>query len=267
MHPMVQFALRALRGASEQLNRVRDRLDIARETQSEDTLLADTARFIEEQIARQFAKGYPLHGISGRYIPWKDGEGEGADYHWKIDLFHGYENLSINATGCAISMVCLFKGRPEHAVIISPFTDDEYITSRGRGAHYNGKRMRVSNAVSTDNARIALGLPEMRVRQRYFPDYMVMTQRLGAQASVIRTLGCPILDIAEVSSGRVDAAIVQGIDEQELAIGQLMLKESGALIGAPNGAPQVEVDGALMASGARLYKQLVRQIQPHLIRT
>ncbi|MCM5704371.1 inositol monophosphatase family protein [Larsenimonas salina] len=265
MHPMVQFALRALRGASEQLNRVRDRLDIARETQSQDALLVDTARYIEENIARQFAKGYPLHGISGRYLPFKEGSGEGADYHWKIELFHGYQNLAINANGCALSLVCMFKGRAEHAVVLSPFTDDEYLASRGRGAHYNDKRMRVSGHITEDEVRLAMGVPEMHVRSRYFPDYLSVLQRIGVQSSVVRTLGCPVLELAEFASGRVDAAFVFGIEEQDLAIAQLMLKEAGALIGTPSGQPQVDPDGALMAANPRLYKQLVKLVKPSLV--
>ncbi len=85
-------------------------------------------------IQRQLARGYPQHGVVGRYTPHREGEREGRDVLWRIEPFHGYSNLTVAAPGFALSLVCLVKGRPEHAVVICPFSDDEYLMSRGRGA-------------------------------------------------------------------------------------------------------------------------------------
>ncbi|WP_299261141.1 inositol monophosphatase family protein [uncultured Kushneria sp.] len=258
MHPMVQFALRALRGAQEQFVRVRDRLDIAREDNTLDTLLSDTAQRAETLIAAQFGKGYPEHGMSGRYIGWSEGRGEGRDYHWKIEIFHGYANLASGTSGCALSMVCLYKGRPEHAVIISPFTDEEYLVSRGRGAHYNGRRMRVPVRTSIDGSRIALGLPENWMRERYFSTWQILTTQLGARVDMLRASGCPLLDMLSLCAGHVDAGFILGLDEQDMHIVSLVLKECGALSGTPQGSPQIKIEGALMAASPRLFKQLVQ---------
>ena len=134
MNPMVQFTLRAARGAVEHFLRVRERIENAHEEFNLDRLLEDTARKAEATIIQQLQRGYPLHGFSGRYTPYKAGEGEGEDTVWKIEPLHGYSNLAVAGKGFALSVVCLVKGRPEHAVVISPFGDDEYIASRGRGA-------------------------------------------------------------------------------------------------------------------------------------
>lgn len=260
MHPMVQFALRALRGGQEQFIRIRERLDIAREDNTLDTLLSDTARRAESQLAAQFARGYPEHGISGRYIGWNEGRGDGQDYHWKIELFHGYANLAAGTSGCALSMVCLYKGRPEHAVVISPFTDDEYLVSRGRGAHHNGRRMRVPARVAVDGSRVALGLPENWMRERWFSTWQVLATQLGPRVDMLRASGCPLIDMVELCAGKVDAAFLLGVDEQDLHILSLMLKECGALLGSPGGAPQTKEEGALMAASPRLFKQLVQTL-------
>ncbi|WP_106475861.1 inositol monophosphatase family protein [Phytohalomonas tamaricis] len=262
MHPMVQFALRALRGASEQFIRVRDRIDDAREDRVLDTLLEETARQAEASIVRQFARGYPQHGISGRYTPYR--EGADRDYQWKIELFHGYANLAANTPGWAISLTSFYKGRAENAVIISPFTDEEYLISRGRGAQLNGKRIRVPARNGLSGSRVALGLPESWMRSRHLPAYLTITQQLGSQVDVLRTSGCPLLDLAELACGRVDSAFVLGIDEHDLDVATLMLKEAGALIGGADGSPQVEPEGVLMAAGPRLYKNLVQVLKPHL---
>ncbi|EPC01910.1 inositol monophosphatase [Litchfieldella anticariensis FP35 = DSM 16096] len=263
MHPMVQFGLRAMRSAAEQFVRVRERIENAHEEHNLDRLLEDVARNAETLIVRQLSRGYPQHGVSGRYTPFHEGQGEGRDYHWRIEPFHGYSNLCVAGPAFALSLVCLVKGRPEHAVIISPFSDDEYLASRGRGAQHNGKRIRVSKATVIGGARVAMSLPETWLRPRYLSTYLTAVQQLGPQIDVLRATGSGLLDIAELASGRVDAALVLGLEEQDKEVGTLLLKEAGALMGTPDGRPGVDTEGLLMAASPRLYKALVQQLKPH----
>ncbi len=265
MHPMVQFALRAARDAGEQFLRIRQRIENAHQDHNIDDLLEDAARNVETLIVRQLSRGYPEHGVSGRFTPHRDGdgEGEGRDVLWRIEPFHGYSNLSVAAPAFALSVVCLVKGRPEHAVVICPFSDDEYLASRGRGAQLNGKRIRVPATTAVAGSRITLGLPETWLRSRHLPAYLTLVQQLGPQVENLRASGSGLLDLAELAAGRADAAFVLGLEEQDMHVGSLLLKESGALMGTPDGRPEVGVEGPLMAAGPRLYKSLVQQLKPH----
>lgn len=264
MHPMVQYALRAARSAAEQFLRIRERIEVAHEERNLDRVLEDAARNAETLIVRQLARGYPQHGVSGRFTPHRDGEGEGRDIVWKIEPFHGYSNLSVAGDGFALSLVCLVKGRPEHAVVICPFSDDEYLVSRGRGAQHNGKRIRVTKATNVTGTRVAMGLPESWLRDRHLPTYLRLLQQLGPQVETLIATGTPLLDIAEMAAGRADAVFVLGLEEQDLQVGTLLLKEAGALMGGPDGSPSVAPEGSLMAAGPRLYKALVQQLKPHV---
>ncbi|MBF8222747.1 MULTISPECIES: inositol monophosphatase family protein [Halomonadaceae] len=263
MHPMVQFGLRAARSAAEQFLRIRERIENAHEEHSLDRLLEDTARNAETLITRQLARGYPEHGVAGRYTPHREGQGEGRDYHWQIEPFHGYSNLSVAGRGFALSLVCLHKGRPEHAIVICPFSDDEYLASRGRGAQHNGKRIRVPKAAAIEGSRLALGLPELWQRTRHFPAYLTLAQRLGPQVEVQLATGSGLLDMAELAAGRADMVFVLGLEEQDKLAGSLLLKEAGALIGSLDGAPSVPTEGQLMAANPRLFKALMQQLKPH----
>ncbi|QJQ94476.1 MULTISPECIES: inositol monophosphatase family protein [Halomonadaceae] len=263
MHPMVQFGLRAARAAAEQFLRIRERIENAHEEHNLDRLLEDTARNAETLIASQLVRGYPLHGISGRFTPYREGTAEGQDIHWRIEPFHGYSNLSAASAGFAISLVCLIKGRPEHAVVICPFSDDEYLASRGRGAQYNGKRIRVPKTTVIGGARIAMSLPETWLRPRHLPAYITLVQQLGPQIEMQRATGSGLLDMAELASGRADAAFVLGLEEQDKLVGSLLLKEAGALMGSFDGRPSIDNEGQLLAAGPRLYKALVQQLKPH----
>ena len=263
MHPMVQFALRATRSAAEQFLRIRERIENAHEEHSLERLLEDAARNAETLIARQLSRGYPQHAIAGRFTPYRAGEGEGQDVEWRIEPFHGYSSLGVAGKGFALSLVCLVKGRPEHAVVICPFSDDEYLTSRGRGAQHNGKRIRVPKTAAIGGARLAMGLPEGELRSRHLPAYLTLIQQLGPQLETQLASGSGLLDMAELAAGRVDAAFVLGLEEQDRLVGSLLLKEAGALMGTPDGKPAMETEGLLMAAGPRLYKALVQQLKPH----
>ncbi|HSH56406.1 MAG TPA: inositol monophosphatase family protein, partial [Halomonas sp.] len=153
--------------------------------------------------------------------------------------------------------------RAEHAVVICPFSDDEYLVSRGRGAQHNGKRIRVPGRHTVAGTRVAMGLPDASLRSRHLPAYLTLVQQLGPLIEMQRATGSGLLDLAELASGRADAAFVLGLEEQDLHVGSLLLKESGALMGTPDGQPRVEADGQLMAAGPRLYKALVQQLKPH----
>ncbi|WP_148252777.1 inositol monophosphatase family protein [Aidingimonas lacisalsi] len=264
MHPMIQLGLRAARSAAEQFVRIRERIENAHEEYNLDRLLEDTARNAETLILHQLTRSYPQHGVSGRYTPVAEGSGEGRDYHWSIEPIHGHSNLRVASRDFALSLVCSFRGRPEHAIVIRPFDDDEYMASRGRGAQCNGKRLRVTRRTELLGARIALGLPEAATRSRHLPDYLSVLQQLGPQVTTQYASGCGLLDMLELAAGRVDVGFVLGIEEQDSQVGTLFLKEAGALMGGLDGGPNVAVDGALMAASPRLYKTLVQQLKPHV---
>jgi myo-inositol-1(or 4)-monophosphatase len=264
MNPMVQFTLRAARSGVEHFLRIRERIENAYDEANLARLLEEAARKAEATVVQQLERGYPHHGVVGRYTDHKAGEGEGEDTVWKIEPLHGYSNLAVAGKGFAFSVVCLVKGRPEHAVIIAPFADDEYIASRGRGAQYNGKRMRVSKPTAVAGTRMAMSLPESDLRQRHLPTYLTLMQQLAPQLDTLVATGSGLLDICEVATGRVDSGFVLGLEEQDMHVGTLLLKETGALMGTPAGQPTIKAEGQLMAAGPRLYKALMKQLVPHL---
>ncbi|MGJ8514754.1 inositol monophosphatase family protein [Carnimonas bestiolae] len=264
MQPMVEFALRALRNAQENFFRIRDKIDIARQDRLIDNLLEDTARYCEQDIARKFSRGYPNHGIVGRYIPARKGQGDGKDYEWRIELLHGYSNLAAGSTAWAMSLMCLYQGRPEHVVVISPFAENEYVASRGRGVQFNQRRVRAPSITSITGSRVALGLPERWMRAKHLDTYTKLATALGSEVEVLRASGCALLDVAELAIGQVDSAFALGLDSHDLQVASLLLKESGALMSQPDGSPQVAPEQVVMACGQRLFRPLAQLVGPAL---
>ena len=90
-----------------------------------------------------------------------------------------------------------------------------------------------------------------------------MTSQLAPQLDTLVASGSGLLDICEVAAGRVDSTFVLGLEEQDMHVGLLLLKETGALIGTPDGQPSIKEEGLLIAAGPRLYKALIKQLAPH----
>lgn len=263
MNPTVQYMLRATRSAADQFLRIRERIENAFDEANLDRLIQDAAQKAEATLIQQLERGYPQYGVQGRYTPYRAGVDDGANTVWKVEPIHGDSNLRVASKHFALSVVCLINGRPEHAAVVAPFADDEYIASRGRGAQYNDKRMRVSKVTAVAGTRLAMSLPADNLRQRCLPAYLTLVEQLTPQLDVLTAAGSGLMDVLEASSGRADSVFVPGIEEQDLLVGQLFLKEAGALIGAPNGQPSVKADGLLMAAGPRLYKALLKPLSAH----
>ncbi|SJZ60864.1 myo-inositol-1(or 4)-monophosphatase [Oceanospirillum multiglobuliferum] len=259
MHPMVQLALRTARSAVQNFQRINERLDIARKENTVQQLLEETARSVEEYVIKQLTRAHPEHSFKSQYQRQIPGKGEGKDIVWTVQAAHGWDNLSRSLPMAALSISCEIKGKIEHVIVLNPFTGDEYTASRGRSAQLNGRRVRVSNQRAIEAGKYALPLPSLETRGRNFALFMGLTQQIGQVAESLHNSGCNLLDLLSTTAGFTDASVVYGVDENEMRIAALFAKESGALIGAIDGSPNLPQDGNLILANPKMYK-IVLQI-------
>ncbi len=72
----------------------------------------------------------------------------------------------------AVSVACKYRGRIEHAVIIDLIRQEEFTASRGNGAAFNGRRMRVSKRKTLEMALIGTGFPAGEGQLANLDNYM-----------------------------------------------------------------------------------------------
>lgn len=145
MEPMVSIALRAARKAGDMIVRAADELDrLPVDSKGVNDFVSEVDKNSEQEIIYQLKKTYPDHAFigeeSGRTGP------ENAEYVWFIDPLDGTTNYLRGIPHYAVSIACSFKGKLEHAVVHNPVLREEFTASRGRGAQFNGRRMRVSQS-------------------------------------------------------------------------------------------------------------------------
>ncbi len=265
MQPMLNIALRAARSAGELIVRSIERLDtISGNEKDAKDFVTEIDRAAEQAIITAILKAHPDHGIHAETSSSIAGQGEGADYQWIIKSLDGATNFIRGVPHFAVSIACKYRGRLEHAVIIDPVRQEEFTASRGRGAAFNGRRIRVSKRKTLNEALLATNLPFREGHTDHMENYMSMFTSLATQSAGIRTAGIASLDLAYVATGRYDGFWSYDLSEADMAAGVLIIQEAGGLVSDFNGGYDFLDRGHLVAGGSKCFKAILTSVQPYI---
>jgi myo-inositol-1(or 4)-monophosphatase len=263
MEPMLNIALRAARKAGELVARATDELDTLEVKQkSTNDYVTEVDQAAEKEIIYHLKKAHPDHAFLG-----EEGGLQGntdSDYRWIIDPIDGTTNFIRGIPHFAISIACLYKNQLEHAVVLNPLSREEFTASRGKGAQFNGRRMRVSSRKSLEGALIGTGIPFKSLSEAHIPAYMKSLEGVAKQTAGIRRAGAASLDLAYVAAGRLDAFWEIGLNQWDIAAGVLLIRESGGLVGDFSGGSSFMDSGNIVAGNPKCFKSLLQAVQPHL---
>ncbi len=261
MHPMANNALRAARRAGQILLQGMDRLDrLQVEEKAPNDFVSDIDRMAEEAIAEQLCKTYPEHALLGE----EQGliGSEDAEYTWIVDPLDGTLNYLCGIPHFAVS-IAVRRGRQiEHGVIVDPVRNEEWVASRGSGAHLNGKRIRVSNVWRLGNVVLATAIaPGAKAR---LDEYMHSLDYFMRHCRNVRRLGSAALDLAYTAAGRVEAFVQIGLKPWDVAAGALLVREAGGFVGDLAGGDTWFASGDIVAANPKCFKTLVAETRRHL---
>ncbi|MEX2489762.1 MAG: inositol monophosphatase family protein [Pseudomonadales bacterium] len=261
MQPMANLALRAAREAGKQIARAFDRPDLIKVSQKgHNDYVTNVDKEAERIIVDSLLSHYPDHKFTGEEAVANQGRDD-AEYEWLIDPLDGTLNFSRQIPHFCVALACLRKGVLEHAVILDPMRQEEFVASRGQGCQLNGRRTRVSSRKELDGAVITAGGPNMNeVADRQSEIYA----HLFRQGSVVRQLGSACLDLAYVAAGRLDGVWLRGLKPWDIAAGALMVTESGGLISDFVGDSKYLQSGNVVAAPPKCFKILLPIVRKHL---
>ena len=262
MQAMANMALRAARRAGDILLQSMDRLDELKiEEKAPNDFVSNVDRESEAAIIEVLHRAYPDHAIIGEEQGMSF-TSEANEYTWIIDPLDGTLNYLRGIPHFCIS-IALKKGRQiEHGVILDPVRNEEWVASRGAGAHLNGKRIRVSKTQRMNSAVLSTGLPP-RAMDR-LDAYMEVTKQLTGDCLAIRRQGSAALDLAYTASGRVDGFWEIGLQTWDIAAGSLLVKEAGGFVGDLRGGDGYLDSGDIVAANPKCFKAMVAVIRSHL---
>jgi len=257
MHPYLNIAIKAARGAGNIIVRSMDHLDrieIATKSSTND-FVTSVDRASEAEIINIIHKAYPDHGVLGEESGLQP-DSNVNEVLWIIDPLDGTLNFVHGFPQFSVSIGVQIRGIMEHGVIYNPVSNELFSASKGSGAQLDGRRIRVSDCKGIDTALIGTGFAYKRTTE----SIDVCMQRLRAvleKCGDIRRSGSAALDLAFVAAGRLDGFWEVGLGPWDMAAGSLLVREAGGFVGDFIGGDGFLESGKIMAANTKVYPVLL----------
>ncbi|MBT3425398.1 MAG: inositol monophosphatase [Gammaproteobacteria bacterium] len=253
MEPMVNIVLRGAREAATHIARAFDRPDLIKiSKKGHNDFVTNIDQETEAIIADSISKTFPTHRIIGEEGGLISGP-EDAEFEWVIDPIDGTTNFTRQIPHFCISIACLRNDILEHAIVIDPIRQEEFIASRGQSSKLNDKKIRVSQLELLDGAVIATG---GRYPQQDMPGQAGLIQELMSEGCTLRWPGSAALELAYVAAGRLDGLWMKNLKLWDMAAGALLIQEAGGLLGDFDGKLNHLKNGDLVAASPKIFKSL-----------
>ncbi|MFE6842970.1 inositol monophosphatase family protein [Streptomyces sp. NPDC057686] len=185
----------------------------------------------EELITGILARRRPEDGLLGE---------EGADspgtsgVRWVVDPLDGTVNYLYGLPSWSVSIAAEYEGATVVGVVAAPMRGETYHAVLGGGAWLGEVRLACRAAAPLDQALVATGFAYLQARKEQQAD---VAQRVIPKVRDIRRGGSAALDLSDVAAGRLDAYYERGLNPWDLAAGELIVREAGALTGGRPGRP------------------------------
>ncbi|URJ33183.1 inositol monophosphatase [Candidatus Blochmannia vicinus] len=262
MHPMMNIAIQAIRKAGDFVVKQYEFFD---KNSICSNHINDLIYKINEKssniIATIIRKFYPLHTI---VTTWQDHNINDnicckENIRWIIGSIDSDINFIKQFPFFALSISVFFKEHIEIGVIYDPIHNELFSACRGKGAQLNGYRIRVGTAKNLNGGIIAISCV-------YEKRHVVINflNKLNNKYIYFRYTGATILDLAYVAVGRVDGCIViflKNINNNKLASGTLIIRESGGLIVDFTGTDHYLLFGNVIAGNAKIIRTILPLVQ------
>jgi len=259
MHPMVNIAVRAARGAGTIIARNADRLDrVEVERKGSNDFVTEVDRLAEQEIIQTLKRAYPSHAVIGE----ESGGEADSDYVWVIDPLDGTTNFLHGFPHFAVSIALLHRGTIDVGVVYDPVRDELFTAKRGGGATLDGRRLRMAKRRGLEEAIIGTGFPFKY--PEHLTAYMGMFEDVLRRSGDVRRTGSAALDLAWVAADRMDGFWEIGLNPWDIAAGTLFIREAGGIVSDLEGGERHLERGDVAAGSPKLIKELLRNIRPHL---
>lgn len=258
MHPMLNIAIRAARKAG---NHIAKSLETTDKIEASQKGLNDFVTNIDNEaeaiIIKTIQSSYPDHCI----IAEEGGAIEGKDkgVQWIIDPLDGTTNFLRGLPHFSVSIAVRINGRTEVACVYDPMQNELFTAQRGSGAQLNNARIRVKQLKDLQGTILATGFPFKQ--KQHSESYMKIMTALFVECADFRRTGSAALDLCYLAAGRVDGYFELGLKPWDMAAGELIARESGAILTDFSGGTNYMDSGNIVGSSARGVKAILNHIR------
>ena len=259
MHPMLNIAIRAARGAGRILMRYFERTEqISISSKRRNDFVSEVDRSAEQAIIQELRSKYPDHAI----LAEESGAHRGSDFQWVIDPLDGTTNYLHGFPQFSVSIALRYRNRLEQAVVYDPLREEMFTASRGQGAQLNDRRLRVAGRTSLEGALIGTGFPYRD--HNHLDAYLGMLKVMILDTAGIRRPGSAALDFAYVAAGRSDGFWELGLAQWDFAAGALLVSEAGGMVSDLAGGDRHFETGNVVAGNPKIHQAMIAKLRPFL---
>lgn len=205
---------------------------------------------------------YPDHHILAEESGASHAAGPADDVcQWIIDPLDGTSNFLHGLPVFCVSIGCRRGGQMIAAVILDPMGDNLFTASKGGGAWWNGRKMKVSQNAGLADAFLATGYP-FRVRAA-LEVYLDIFRDVFLQSRGVRRCGAAALDLAYTAAGVYDGFFELRLSPWDVAAGILLVEEAGGVVTDFDGGKSYFKGGNILAGNERVHAGLRATISRH----
>ena len=208
---------------------------------------------IEEIIVESLKYYYP----SSSFITEENGNIDGNEETIVIDPIDGTSNFIHGIPHVAIVICKIFKNEITDGIIYNPILNEFFWASKGKGAWYNNKRIRVSKRQDLINCLVGTGIPNAN---KTYKNYLNQIDTVSKNSAGIRRIGAASIDLAYVAAGKLDGFWENDLNIWDVCSGVLLIKEAGGKVTEPNGVEWTIKSKNILASNSFIHEKLQEKL-------
>ena len=149
-------------------------------------------------------------------------------YYWIVDTLNGRFNFLHGLPHFAISVAVEFNNEILSTVIFDPLRDEFYFAEKGKGSFQHDRRIRVSKRNKLKSCVFSIFDANTFNDKNSKLNYVDKINLLSYQSSSsTRSFGSSALSFAWLASGKIDCLFVNKLNKNQIACGELLIKEAG----------------------------------------
>ena len=206
----------------------------------------------ESVIIETIRKVFTDHTILAEESGLRTGD---ADHQWIIDPLDGTTNFAHQIGLFSISIAFMLKGETVFGLVLNPMTRELFTAVKGKGASLNGRQILVSTARTVSESFLVTGFP-YNLRDCFDPLIERFSKCLRASQGV-RRLGSAAIDLCFIACGRFDGFWEQNLKPWDIAAGELIAREAGAIVTDFSDQPFTIHKKEILATNGRIHKEML----------
>lgn len=216
-------------------------------------LVTDADHAAEQCVIDHIRSRFPSH----RFLAEERGRVDEAPspYLWIIDPLDGTTNFAHGYPTYCVSIGLEYQEKCLLGVIYDPSRDELFTAIDQRGAHLNGRPIRVSDTTDLGNSLLVTGFAyDIRETPRNNLDHFCS---FALKAQGLRRTGSAALDLCYVAAGRFDGFWEVRLNPWDMAAGAVIVREAGGRLTNFSGEDLSIYEQELVASNGHIHEAML----------